>query len=40
MGSIGWLALNPVFVNCLFMVYLMSYGKLPAYIIKEEDDKS
>ncbi len=40
MGTIGWLALNSVFLISLVMVYLMSYGKLPAYIIKEEDDKS
>lgn len=40
MGTIGWIALNLVFIICLVMVYLMSYGKLPAYIIKEEDEKS
>lgn len=40
MGAIGWIALNLVFVICLAMVYLMSYGKLPAYIIKEEEEEA
>jgi len=31
--------LNLVFIIGLVMVYLMSYGKLPAYIIKEEDEE-
>ena len=39
LGTIGWLALNLVFIIGLVMVYLMSYGKLPAYIIKEEDEE-
>ena len=39
LGTIGWLALNLVFIIGLVMVYLMSYGKLPAYIIKEEEEE-
>ena len=40
LGTVGWLALNLVFIIGLVMVYLMSYGKLPAYIIKEEEEDS
>ena len=39
MGTIGWLALNLVFIICILVVYLMSYGGLPAYLIKEEEDE-
>lgn len=39
LGILGWLALNAVFVISILLVYFMSYGGLPAYIIKEEDEK-
>ncbi len=39
LGTWGWLALNVVFIISILLVYFMSYGGLPAYIIKEEDEE-
>ena len=39
LGTIGWLALNFVFVVILVMIYLMAFRKLPSYIIEEEEKK-
>jgi len=36
--SVGeWVVASIVFLGSIVMVFLMSYGKLPAYMIKEED---
>lgn len=37
--SLGeWAVISIVILGALVMVFLMSYGKLPAYIIREEDE--
>lgn len=37
--SLGeWVVISVVILGSLVMVFLMSYGKLPAYIIREEDE--
>lgn len=36
--SLGeWVVVSIVILGSVVMVFLMSYGKLPAYIIREED---
>ncbi|MCS6803774.1 MAG: hypothetical protein NZ823_01355 [Blastocatellia bacterium] len=32
-----WVVISIVILGSIVMVFLMSYGKLPAYIIREED---
>ena len=36
--SVGeWVVISIVILGSIVMVFLMSYGKLPVYIIREED---
>ncbi|MDW8241316.1 MAG: hypothetical protein RMM98_17075 [Acidobacteriota bacterium] len=36
--SLGeWVVISIVILGSIVMVFLMSYGKLPAYILREED---
>lgn len=39
LGLVGWLVVSIVILGSIVIVFLMSYGKLPAYIIKEEDEQ-
>lgn len=38
-GTIGWLVLSLVFALIGAMIWLMTSGKLPAYLIEDEDDE-
>ncbi|MBI2956667.1 MAG: hypothetical protein HYY26_05085 [Acidobacteria bacterium] len=38
LGIAGWLVVTLVMAAVSVMVFLMSYGKWPAYIIEEEDE--
>jgi len=37
LGVGEWVVVSIVVLGSIVMVFLMSYGRLPAYIIKEED---
>jgi len=39
LGTIGWLALNFMFLVILVMIYLMAFRKLPSYLIEDEEKK-
>ncbi|HXF05967.1 MAG TPA: hypothetical protein VNM72_11205 [Blastocatellia bacterium] len=38
LSSGDWVVISVVILGSIVMVFLMSYGKLPAYIIREEDE--
>ncbi len=38
LGLGEWVVISVVILGSIVMVFLMSYGKLPAYIIREEDE--
>ena len=39
MGLVGYLFFSTLFLGLAIMMYLMTSGKLPAYIIKETKEK-
>lgn len=39
LGTIGYLFISLLFLGLSVMFWFMSSGKLPAYIIKEEDEE-
>ena len=38
LGLVGYLVMTSIFIGLAVMMWLMTGGKLPAYVIKEEDD--
>lgn len=40
LGMVGYVLLSILFLGLTVMFWLMTSGKLPAYVIKEEDDDS
>ena len=40
LGMIGYLVMTLIFLGLVVMMWLMTGGKLPAYVIKEEDDNN
>ncbi len=39
LGTIGFLFISVIFGGLMIMFYLMTSGKLPAYLIEEDDEK-
>ena len=39
MGSVGYLFFSALFLGLTIMMWLMTSGKLPSYIVEEEEEK-